>query len=163
MWHFATKCTAVKIAKPWMSSHFSETRDSSYIGSDMYPECPTKVWWGMSCWLNQWESGPKVIQGPGGVTTWPCMVPSWCGASRTIRDCCWPWGILSPPRTAALLPSPEEKWAWKWMNDKLDKKQVSKPNRCTWLISWHHCSHNFHHCTIRSLSTSSHRSLSYLT
>jgi len=23
----------------------------------------------------------------------PCLVPSWCGANRSIRDCYWPWLI----------------------------------------------------------------------
>jgi len=30
----------------------------------------------------------------------PCLVPSWCGASRTIWNRCWSWGISSPPRDA---------------------------------------------------------------
>jgi len=32
----------------------------------------------------------------------PCLVPSWCGASRTMWDCYWPWWgfrfILCLPR-----------------------------------------------------------------
>jgi len=46
----------------------------------------------------------------------PCLVPSWCGASRTIWYCCWSWGISCPP--IGLLPpqqSPEKKRAWKWI------------------------------------------------
>jgi len=43
-----------------------------------------------------------------------CAVPSWCGASRTIWDCCWQWGN-STPRAAAPATSPEENRAWKWM------------------------------------------------
>jgi len=43
LWHFATKCAAVKFAKPWMSNHFSELRDRRYVGSAMCPECPTKT------------------------------------------------------------------------------------------------------------------------
>ena len=41
----------------------------------------------------------------------PCMAPSWCWDSRTTWDCCWPWGISSPPRDVAPRPSPEENWA----------------------------------------------------
>jgi len=26
----------------------------------------------------------------------PCLVPSWCGASRTVWDFSWPWGISIP-------------------------------------------------------------------
>jgi len=44
VWHFATKCAAVKFAEPLMSNHFSELRDHNYVSSVMYPECPTKDW-----------------------------------------------------------------------------------------------------------------------
>jgi len=27
----------------------------------------------------------------------PCLIPSCCGASRFIWDCCWPWVISSLP------------------------------------------------------------------
>jgi len=46
-----------------------------------------------------------------------CLVLSWCGASRTIWDYCWSWGISGPP---GLLPprlSPKEKRARKWVNE----------------------------------------------
>ena len=42
VWHFATKCAAVKFAEPWLSNHFSELRDPSYVGSAMCAECLTK-------------------------------------------------------------------------------------------------------------------------
>jgi len=47
----------------------------------------------------------------------PYLVSSLCGASRTLGDCCWPWGISSP-RTAApaTLSLPEEKLTMK-MNE----------------------------------------------
>jgi len=40
-----------------------------------------------------------------------------CGLdrSRTVRDCCWPWGISNLIRAAAPRPSPEEKRAWNQM------------------------------------------------
>ena len=44
VWHFTTKCAAVKFAKPWISIHFFESRDPSYVGSAICPECPTKDW-----------------------------------------------------------------------------------------------------------------------
>ena len=37
---------------------------------------------------------------------WLFLVPSWCGASRTIWDCCWTWGISSP---GAAAPATLEK------------------------------------------------------
>jgi len=40
----------------------------------MRPECPTNDWRGKSCWLRPRESGPEVIQGPGGVNTSPALV-----------------------------------------------------------------------------------------
>jgi len=53
------------------------------------------------------ESGPEFVQGLGGVITLrPCLVPSFCGASRTIWDCCWPWGIPSPPTAATPVTLP---------------------------------------------------------
>jgi len=33
--HFVSKCTGLKSVKPGMSSHFSESRDPSYVGSVM--------------------------------------------------------------------------------------------------------------------------------
>jgi len=52
----------------------SESRGPSYVGSSMCPECPTKDWRGTSCWLSPRESGPEVVQGPGGVTTSPTLL-----------------------------------------------------------------------------------------
>jgi len=74
VWHFATKCAAVKFAEPRMSSDFSEMRDHSYVGWVMCPECPTKDWRGMSCWLHPRESGPKVVQGLRGVARSPTLL-----------------------------------------------------------------------------------------
>ena len=40
---------------------------------------------------------------------WPCLVPSWCGASRTIWNFCWPWGISSLPTAVTSAISLEKK------------------------------------------------------
>jgi len=32
----------------------------------------------------------------------PCLLPSWCGTSRTNRGCWKLWSVPSPPRAAAL-------------------------------------------------------------
>jgi len=74
VWHFATKCAALKFAEPWMSNHFSELRNHNYVSSAMYPEYPRKDWWGKSCWLNPRKIGPEVVQGPGGVTSSPTLL-----------------------------------------------------------------------------------------
>ena len=39
----------------------------------------------------------------------PCLVPPWCGVSRTTCDCGRPWGISSPPRAAAPHDPTEKK------------------------------------------------------
>ena len=97
VWHFLTKCAAVKFAKPWTSNHLSKTKDPATYGSAICLEYPTKDWRGKSCWLDPRESDPEVVQRPGEVTTsLTCLVPSWRGSCRFIWNCCWPWGILSP-------------------------------------------------------------------
>ena len=74
-------------------------------------------WFSMSCWLRPHESVPEIVQGPGGVTKSPTLLgPSWCEASRTVRDCCWLWGISSRPRAAAPAALPGGKADMK-MND----------------------------------------------
>jgi len=113
VWHFVTSCAAVKLAKPWLSNHFSESRDSSYVGSTICPECPGKSWRCMSCCLHlrAAKSSPK------DQVEWlhprPCLIPSWYWASKTIWDRYWPWGISSLPRTAASATFSEEMWAGK--------------------------------------------------
>ena len=44
VWHFVTMSTGQKSVKPRTSSHFSESRDPSYVSSVMCPECPSKEW-----------------------------------------------------------------------------------------------------------------------
>ena len=75
VWHFATKCAAVKFAETWMWNHFSsELRKYRYTGSAMCPECPTKDWRSKTSWLNTQKSGSEVIQGLGGATTSPTLL-----------------------------------------------------------------------------------------
>ena len=93
VWHFATKCAAVKFIKPWILSHFFEKRDVDYIGLPVCPECPRWDWRVKSCWVHPRE-------GVEWLHLRSCLVPSWCGASRTIWDFCWPWGISGPLRAA---------------------------------------------------------------
>jgi len=40
----------------------------------MWPECLRKDWRGKSCWLHPRESGPEVVQEPGGVTACPILL-----------------------------------------------------------------------------------------
>ena len=68
------------VTKQELSSTASCPRDPSYIGLAMCPECPTKDWQDMLCWLHPQESsnthgsGPEVIQQLGGVTTSPTLL-----------------------------------------------------------------------------------------
>jgi len=85
-WHFATRRTGLKSMKPGMSSHFSESKDSSYVSSAMYiqnvpgkngelspSDCSLYTHWKAAqvAWLH----------------LRPCRVPSCCGNSRTIWNC----------------------------------------------------------------------------
>ena len=74
VWHFATKCAAVKFSEPWTWNHFSELRYHSYFNSATYPECPTKYWRDKSCWLSPRQSESEVVQGLDGVTTSPTLL-----------------------------------------------------------------------------------------
>jgi len=119
VWHLVTKSTGLK---PRMSSHFSESRDPSYVHSAKCPKCPRKEWrtksFRLQSTLHPRESGPKFVQWPGGVTSSPTLIgPPWCGASRTIWDCCW--SRVFRVLLGLLLPwlSPKEKRARKWENE----------------------------------------------
>jgi len=77
VWHFATKCAAVKVAEPWMWNHISsELREHryQYICFGHVSRIPTKDWRGKSSWLNQRKRGSEVIQGLGLVTTSPTLL-----------------------------------------------------------------------------------------
>ena len=111
VWHFVTKSTGLN---PKMSSHFSESRDHTCVKSAKCPKCPWKEWrtksFRLQSTLHPRDSGPKCVQGPAGVTTSPTLLgTSWCGASRTIWDCCWSWDISGPPRAAAPATLPKGK------------------------------------------------------
>ena len=74
VWQFATKCAAVKFPEPWILNHFSELTDNGYVGSAMWPECPTKDRRATFFWLNSQESSPEVVQGQVQVTTPPTLL-----------------------------------------------------------------------------------------
>jgi len=42
-WHFVTKCAAATFEESWMSNHFSEERNPSFVGSAMCPEYPIRL------------------------------------------------------------------------------------------------------------------------
>ena len=88
---------AVKFVKLWMSNPFSESRDPSYDGSPKWLECPRIDQGGRPCWCAGYTPGKvanrSIKDQFAWLHLWPCLVPSWFGDSRTIWDCCWPWGI----------------------------------------------------------------------
>jgi len=49
-------------------------RSQLYVDSDMNPGWPMKHCRGKSCWPHPRESGPEVVQGPGGMITSPILL-----------------------------------------------------------------------------------------
>jgi len=43
------RCAAVKFVKTWMSSHFSESKEPSYVRSAMCPDYSRKGWRDKPC------------------------------------------------------------------------------------------------------------------
>ena len=79
----------------------------------MYPEGPTKDWWGKPCWLNPLESDPDVVQGLARWSNW-------------ISDLAWSRlgveqaelsqiAVDRSPVDVPPQPSLEDNRAWKWM------------------------------------------------
>ena len=59
VWHFVTMSTDLKFVKSEMSSHFSESRDPSYVSSAMYPEFYKKEWRTNSFGLQSTHAGKR--------------------------------------------------------------------------------------------------------
>ena len=119
MWHFATKCAAVKIRQALISSNFSSAyRDPNYPGSTICPECYPKDWRRELNWLHPQESAKR---SPKVQTEWlhlrPCL-PRFRLEQTEPSDIGESWGLeffrvlleLLTPQT-----SPEEKRVWKWL------------------------------------------------
>jgi len=117
MWHFVTKSTGLKSAKPGMSIHFSESGDPIYVGSAMWPECRRKDWRSKSCWLHPQESDPEVVQGPGSWTISPTSLGPAVVLIQGNWQCYWSWPTLVPPDVAASATLLKGKWARKWVNE----------------------------------------------
>ena len=109
MWHFVTKSTGLKSVKPSISGHFPESIDPAAVlirpcvqnvpgkNGELSPS-------GYSLLYTHGKAGQSLSKGQ---VAWlhlrTCLVPSWCGASRTI------WGILGPPRAASPVSLPKGK------------------------------------------------------
>jgi len=119
-WYFAAKCAAVKFVKLWTLSHFSKSRDLSYVGSTTWRECLWKDWRGKSCWLHPRECGSKVDQGLRDMIT-SRTGPSRIGIDENLEIFRALLGLL-PPATSL-----DEKWyenEWKFV-DHLDEMSAS--------------------------------------
>ena len=126
-----------------MSSHFvSETRDASYVGTAMCPECPSVDWRGMSRWRRSRDRSPEVAQGSDVVNTFPTFLGSvlvW--SSRNIWDSCWPWGITSMSRAAAPATFPtghcyEHEWILRWWLHRIPYSRVSFSGDVSFTFYW---------------------------
>jgi len=106
-----TKWATVKLVKPWMSSHFSESKDPSYDCVAKWPECPKKEWQCESCWPHSRESIPEVDKGRGSVIASQILLGRLDVVP--IRYCWTLWGNSRPLGDATLKG--KEK-VWKWMN-----------------------------------------------
>ena len=105
VWHFVTKSTGLKSVNPGKSSHFSESRNPSYVSWATCPKCLRKERWISPSGYSLHPTHGKAAQNSSmNQVAWlhlrPCLVPSWCRTSKTIWDCCWSWGISSPPIAA---------------------------------------------------------------
>ena len=76
VWHFATKNTGLKSVKPGTSSHFSESKNPSYVIRPCVQNLPgNNAELSASGYsLHPRESGPEVVQGPGYVTASPTFL-----------------------------------------------------------------------------------------
>ena len=121
VWYSVAKSTGLKSVKPGTSSHFSESREPSYVSSAMCPECPAKDWRRKSFWLQSTNTRDRPKVHPGtrwrdyiSDLAWSCLgvEPVEVSEIAVDREI---FGVLLgllPPRL-----SPKEKQAPKWVNE----------------------------------------------
>ena len=110
MWHFATKCAAVNSQSFQCRTTSANLEIPATLTRSSVQNAPGKIG-------EVSPAGYTHGKRPRGsskdqmecIYLWPCLVPSWCWASRNIWDCCWPWGISSPPRAAGPRTLPWRK------------------------------------------------------
>ena len=119
VWHFVTKSTGLKSVNPGKSSHFSESRNPSYVSWATCPECPRKEWRSKSFKLQSTPTG-KLPKGR-----------PWTRRNNCIFDLAWSRLGVAPAELSEIAvdrevvqvllgllpprPSQEENQAWKWM------------------------------------------------
>jgi len=121
-----SKTTGLKSVKPGMSSHFSESRDPSYVSSAMCPECPRKEWRTKSFRPQSSPTGKRPKFSPR--TRWHDYISDFAWSRLNVES--EKLSEIAVDREVfrvflGLLPqrlSPKEKRARKWVN-----KWVFKP------------------------------------
>ena len=107
VWHIATKVAAMKFVKPWILSHSLPNREiPATLVRPSVQNVPEKIGETSTVGYTQGKEAQRLPKDHVEWLTSPTLLgPSWCGASRTIRYCCWPWGISSPKAAApSTLP-----------------------------------------------------------
>jgi len=132
VWHFLTKSTGLKSGKPGTSSHFSESRDPNYcmLVWPYVQNVPGKngeISPSPTVYTHRKSAKRSSKDQVKWLNLRSCLVPSRCGASRTIWDCCWSWGILGLSRAAAPPLSPKEQRARKWVNEWVCRPTLKLP------------------------------------
>jgi len=86
----------VKFEKPWVSSYFSDWRFSVTMVLPCQFNASGKI--GNARYAG-WTQRKAAQRSNKYKETWlhlqSALVLFWCGSNKTIRDCCWPWSILS--------------------------------------------------------------------
>ena len=101
VWHFVTKYTGLKSMKPGMLSHFFQSREHSYVGSTISPECPCNIGYARPAAYTHRKAAQRSSKDQ---VAWLHLRPSWapsCGPRGTIWDFSWAWAISGPPPTGA--------------------------------------------------------------
>ena len=123
LWKPMTNCIAVKFAKPWMSSHFSELRDR--MVGPCVQDVPQKIGKASPAGYTHQKEAKRSTKGQ---VMWlhvqSGLVPSRWGASRIIKYCCWLWHISRPSMVSSLQHSPEEKRIRQWRNELLGVQMI---------------------------------------
>ena len=120
MWHFVTRSTGLKSAKPGTSSHFSESRDPSYVSLAMCPECPWKEWRTKSFGQQSRPTGKRPRGRPR--TRWQDYISnlSWSrlGVEPELSEIAVDREVFRVLLGCGLRDSiPKEKRARKWVNE----------------------------------------------
>jgi len=122
---------------PWMSSHFFQQREPSYVSWPCNQNASELIHKANPGSYTHKEVAKKLTKDPVvWLHLWPYLVPSWCRVNTKIWDCWKLWGIWVPQRLLILWTSPEKKTEVK-MNEEMHKMifWCSALKRC-WNFMW---------------------------